>query len=151
MIHAALLETVHAHSRATPMASVPLPPPDSNEEVELVTEGWHRLVGPVGLDTLVVAELPQAADQTHAVSIDAAARVETRLRTSPADAQPSPELGSKLAVAAALKIWIIALVRKSVHHRRTLAFPLSGTAAPVRLKADTRETFTRPPVRRHDP
>ena len=33
-IHATLLETVHAHSRATPIARVPVPPVDSNEEVE---------------------------------------------------------------------------------------------------------------------
>jgi hypothetical protein len=113
-IHAALLATVHAQSRATPIASVPVPPDDSNEEADGVTVGWHRLlVGPVGLDTLVVAELPQAAAESDAVRMPMTAIGGTRATTASADAQRSPELGAKVAVATLEKIAIIALVRKS--------------------------------------
>ena len=63
MIHADRLDAVHEHSRATPIASVPAPPADSKADDELVTDGWQRaLVGAAGFETLVAAELPQAAD-----------------------------------------------------------------------------------------
>src|SRR5204862_7452906 len=100
MIHDALLATVQAHSSATPMESAPVPPPDSNEEAELVTDGWQRaLVGPVGLDTLVVAELPHAADQRHAVRTQRVATGGTRAATPPDDAQRSPQLDANVGVA----------------------------------------------------
>ncbi len=68
MIHADRLEAVQEHSRATPIASVPTPPAGSKDDDELVTDGWQRVpVGAAGLETLVAAELPQAADtrETH--------------------------------------------------------------------------------------
>jgi len=118
-IHPALLATVHEHSRATPIARVPVPPAGANEEVEGETVGSQRLlVGLVGVDTLVEAELPHAAAQSDAIRTPVTAAGGTRAITVAIDAQRSPELGSQLAVATTGKIAIIALVRKSVHHCR---------------------------------
>ena len=61
MIQEDRLAASHEHSRATPIASVPVPPAASKVGDEVVTDGWQRvLLGAVALDTLVAAELPQA-------------------------------------------------------------------------------------------
>jgi hypothetical protein len=64
----AWLAAVHAHSRETPIVTVPVPPSGPKDVVELVTAAWQR--APLGAVTLVLvdAELPQAAAATDAAT-----------------------------------------------------------------------------------
>jgi hypothetical protein len=59
--HGAVLPAVQEHSRETVTLTVPVPPPDAKDVVELVTAAWQRVSeGAVTLAD-VDAELPHAA------------------------------------------------------------------------------------------
>jgi endonuclease/exonuclease/phosphatase family metal-dependent hydrolase len=89
---------VHAHSRAAPTLTVPVPPVALKLDVVLVMVTAHRVEeGPVTLETLVVAELPQpaaisAAAQAHGrgprtctlIGMHFAHQPRTALRNAPA-------------------------------------------------------------------
>jgi hypothetical protein len=63
----AWLAAVHAHSRDTPIVTVPVPPSGPNDVVEFVIAAWQRPA--VGAVTLVVeAELPQATAASDAAT-----------------------------------------------------------------------------------
>jgi hypothetical protein len=95
VIHAAWVEAVHAHSRATATFIVPLPPAGSKEDEELVTDAWHRvLVGEVAVAMLVLAELPQAAIKSGRTTTRAPCRPDRTRCTSRRDARFSPSLTS---------------------------------------------------------
>lgn len=65
-------EALHAHSRATPIEMVPVPPEGPKDEVEFVTVAWHRVFD--GLVTLVFVELPHAADTASSAAAKGRAR-----------------------------------------------------------------------------
>lgn len=74
-IHAAWVETLQLHSRATPIESEPVPPAAAKEEAELVTLGWHRKLE--GLVTVVWVELPHAAPVASATTSRTSCRART--------------------------------------------------------------------------
>src|SRR5580765_1008805 len=95
VIHEAVLAADHAHSRATPIVTVPVPPLTPKLDDELLTVVWHReAVGPV---TFVTAELPHPA-----AAAAAAAAANSRARatvTAVADTSRAPQCyGEKVNV-----------------------------------------------------
>jgi hypothetical protein len=99
VIHAAWVEAVHAHSRATATFIVPLPPAGSKEDEELVTDAWHRvLVGEVAVAMLVLAELPQAAIKSGRTTTMAPCRSDRTRCTPRRDARFSPALPQLFSV-----------------------------------------------------
>ena len=58
-IQFASVDAVHAHSRATLTATVPVPPAAAKLDDELTIDAWQR--DSVGPATLVTAELPHAS------------------------------------------------------------------------------------------
>jgi hypothetical protein len=59
-------DALHEQSRATPTVIDAVPPPAANDVAELLTVAWQRVV--VGLVTVVVVELPHAADNRSAAA-----------------------------------------------------------------------------------